>query len=87
MDPDAFVHKDNHDEQIERFGRCYCFPWGEREPEDRFFRREIMVEISGIYDGGLFYLCPDCGGKWHRWLEGSMLRDKAEAYVNGSSDF
>lgn len=27
----------------------------------------IMVEIQGVYDGGLFYMCPFCDHLWHRW--------------------
>jgi hypothetical protein len=43
------------------------------------FSRKIGVEILGGYDGVLFYQCPDCDGRWHRWPEGSPLRAEAEA--------
>jgi hypothetical protein len=42
-----------------------------------------MVEIRGVYDGGLFYQCPDCGGRWHRWEPGSYQYAQAVPYVNG----
>lgn len=42
------------------------------------FRREIGVEVRGVYDGVLYWRCPDCGGSWHRWPEGSHLRQRAE---------
>lgn len=46
------------------------------------YGRAIMHEIRGVYDGGLFFSCPDCGGRWHRWPEGHHLRERAEQYVN-----
>lgn len=58
--------------------RCFCLPYG----NITHFGRAIMVEIRGVYDGGLFYQCPDCGGRWHRWPEGHYLRERAERYIN-----
>lgn len=78
-----FEHGDDHDEQVERWGHCFCFSYGWREPKDRFFGREILVEIPQVYDGGLFFMCPDCRGRWHRWPEGSPLHEDAVPYVNG----
>lgn len=46
------------------------------------YSRTIMVEIRGIYDGGLFFQCPDCCGRWHRWPDGHPLRAKASRYVD-----
>lgn len=45
--------------------------------------RTIGVEIWGVYDGVLFWRCPDCGGSWHRWSPDSWLRlyKAAEKYV------
>ena len=37
------------------------------------FSRSIMVEMPGVYDGGLYWECPDCGGTWHRWEPGTHL--------------
>lgn len=51
--------------------------------DDGEYRRTFMIEIRGLYDGGLFYECPDCQGRWHRWPEGHMLRRKADPYVDG----
>lgn len=45
------------------------------------FRRDILVQIQGIYDGGLYYQCPDCGGQWHRFPEGHRLRAIAEKFI------
>jgi len=43
--------------------------------------RMVSVEIRGVYDGGLFWMCPDCEGRWHRWPKGHYLRAKAHRYV------
>jgi len=51
-----------------------------------FFMRTIMVEIRGVYDGGLYYMCPDCGGKWHRWPEDDFRYAKAVPYVEAVDD-
>lgn len=32
-----------------------------------YYSKVVMVEIRGVYDGGLFYMCPFCGHTWHRW--------------------
>jgi hypothetical protein len=45
------------------------------------YSRVIGQEIRGVYDGVLFWSCPDCGGTWHRWPEGHHLRKRAENYV------
>ncbi len=47
-----------------------------------FYSRTIMVEVQGVYDGGLYLLCPDCGGTWHRWPEGDWRHERAKAYVS-----
>jgi hypothetical protein len=31
------------------------------------YHRGLGIEIRGVYDGVLFYACPDCHGTWHRW--------------------
>lgn len=31
------------------------------------FLRTIGMCVRGVYDGILYWLCPDCGGAWHRW--------------------
>jgi len=30
-------------------------------------RREIGVELPHLYDGILFWCCPDCGETWNDW--------------------
>lgn len=50
--------------------------YGEKE----YYMKTIGVEIYGLYDGVLFWMCPFCEGKWHRWPEGDYRREKAENY-------
>jgi hypothetical protein len=77
-----FVHGDTHDDQVNRYGQCYCLPYGDRPPEDRFFSRKIGVEIPGAYDGILYWNCPDCAANWHRWPLGHHNRVKANRYIS-----
>lgn len=42
------------------------------------YRREIGIEVRGVYDGVLFWQCPDCKGRWNRWPEGHYLYAIAE---------
>lgn len=62
--------------------RCFCLPYGEKAPEDRFFSNLCGVEVPGVYDGTLFWRCPSCCGDFHRWPEGHELRRIAEKYMN-----
>jgi hypothetical protein len=62
-------------------------------PEDRkwfggatHFNRRISIEIPDVYDGVLFYMCPLCSGRWHRWPEGHHYHNLAAPYVNGERD-
>ena len=48
-----------------------------------FYSRGIGVEIQGVYDGTLYFMCPDCGGRWHRFDEDHFLRQRAAPYVDG----
>lgn len=81
-DPIPAHHFEHQPERCEeakkKYGRCFCLPYGDKNPEDRFWGRQILVEIPGVYDGGLFYACPDCGDYFHRWPEGHRLRESAE---------
>lgn len=52
----------------------------------QFYRLAILVEVPGVYDGGLFFKCPSCGARWHRWPEGHYLRVRAEKFVNPLTD-
>ena len=56
-------------------------PYEESDPP-AYYGRTIMVEIQGVYDGGLYMMCPDCGKAWHRWPEGHHLRKRAQRYID-----
>lgn len=45
------------------------------------FSKKIGHEERGVYDGVLYWSCPQCRGKWHRWPEGSERRKAAEPFV------
>lgn len=46
------------------------------------YYRTIGVEIRGVYDGVLFWRCPDCGAEWHRFPAGDYRRNKAESFID-----
>lgn len=46
------------------------------------YSRTIGVQVSAVYDGVLYWRCPDCGGSWHRWPEGHRLRERAQEYID-----
>lgn len=46
------------------------------------WRREIGIEVQGVYDGVLYYECRNCSGTWHRFPEDHWLRKKAESYIH-----
>lgn len=61
---------------------------GERIPEavaeaysGTHWRREIGHEIRGVYDGVLYWRCPDCHRPYHRWPVGSFQADAALPYM------
>lgn len=58
----------------------YYGPW---EGEKRYYSRMIGYEIQGLYDGVAFWMCPDCGIRWHRFPETWDIRKKVEAYWKG----
>lgn len=45
------------------------------------YSRKIGVEIQGVYDGVLFWQCPDCEGRWHRFSETHYLYERAVRYI------
>ena len=48
--------------------------------------RVIGREVTGVYDGILYWSCPDCGHAWPRWTDGgrlSLAAAKACAEANG----
>ena len=69
----------SHEQQEKKYGegRCLCLPYGEGKTH---FSRIIGVEIRGVYDGVLFWACPECGGTWHRWDLPDM-RQRAAPYM------
>lgn len=44
----------------------------------------VMVEVRGVYDGGLFYHCDVCKFSWHRWTlaEWPSLYGKAQEIID-----
>lgn len=62
-----------------------CPGCGESLTTDQGYSKATLVEIRGVYDGGLFYAHPKesggCGFAWHRWIEPNM-RKKAQAYID-----
>jgi hypothetical protein len=45
----------------------------------------VMVQVRGVYDGGLFFECRGCGRAWHRWEAGSSLWQRAVPYVDAAN--
>lgn len=45
------------------------------------FSRTIGVEIRGVYDGVLFWLCPDCDRPWNRWAHPDRLHYEAAYHM------
>lgn len=52
------------------------------EVDGRTYSHVVGVEVRGMYDGILYWQCPTCGGRWHRFGEGHPLRERADRYVN-----
>lgn len=40
----------------------------------------IGVEVRGVYDGILYWVCGDCRTRLHRWPEGHRLNKATWAY-------
>lgn len=56
---------------------------GAAKPNGGFYSRCIGVEVPGVYDGVLFWQCPDCGHRWNRWPANHYLHTFAERYIKG----
>lgn len=41
--------------------------YGPPTTEPRYFSRLIGVEVQGVYDGVLYWRCPDCNTEWDRF--------------------
>lgn len=56
---------EHHAESMERYGRCFCLPYGDMPEGERFSSRAF-----GIYDQErdrtVEWACPDCGVRWPR---------------------
>lgn len=53
--------------------------------KDGGYSRKLGIEIRGVYDGILYWMCPDCGEPWHRWPPGDPLRARANFYMPRST--
>lgn len=51
------------------------------EVDGQTYSRVVGVEVSPIYDGVLFWRCPECGGYWHRFPAEDFRRDSANQYA------
>lgn len=47
-----------------------------------FYEAKIGVEVRGVYDGVLFWQCPSCNGRWHRFPEDDYRYARADEYMN-----
>lgn len=77
---------------------CNCDLQGAAIPENiahyysdhtTHYSRVISYELPGVYDGGLLWLCPDCGHAWPRFANG-LLHDEGmeQAFrMNSLRDF
>jgi hypothetical protein len=65
---------------IESLKRGLYGEWDGKTPQ--YYYRTVGVEIPGVYDGTLYWQCPDCDEKWHKFPEGSRLHRRAAPYVN-----
>lgn len=59
--------------------------YGEWDGTPQYFSRMIGVEVPWVYDGILYWSCPDCNGRWHRWPEMHPLRVRAEPFVSAGA--
>ena len=50
-----------------------CYGWTKENPKT--FKKEIGIEIPGLYDGVAVWQCPECGHKWKRfdWVDDKYL--------------
>ena len=47
------------------------------------YERVIGIEVRGVYDGVLYWQCPDCGGTWQRFVSNSWQAQRAQQYMRG----
>lgn len=69
---------------LETCPHCYVDLRGSVIPDTdpvEYYSMLVGVYISHIYDGVLFWQCPNCDGRIHRWREGTDMWRKADPYV------
>lgn len=47
----------------------------------RVYSTALGMTVQGSFDGVLFWQCPACKHRWHRWAPGSRLRALAEQHI------
>lgn len=64
---------------------CYYNLRGPQVPDTdppEYFSLLVGVEVASVYSGGvLFYECPNCDGRIHRFRAGTDMWRKAVPYV------
>lgn len=60
----------------------YCGATLREERGHVIYSRMIGVKIPEIYDGVLFWQCPDCGKAWHRWGQHWQRYGAAQPYID-----
>lgn len=70
---------------VERCGWCSADLRGEPLgwAPGRFASRAVPVAVLGVYDGALYWECPECCWRWHRWPEGDWRHGRAVPFVEG----
>lgn len=59
------VDPKHHAESMERYGRCFCLPYGDKPESERYFSR-LIGNVDPDRDRIVEWLCPDCGVRWPR---------------------
>jgi len=49
------------------------------------FDRVVGIEISGVYDGILFWCCSACGRSFQRWPEDHGLHARAQLFIDAQN--
>lgn len=50
------------------------------------YSRAFGVNIPGLYDGCLYWMCPFCGHAWHRFNLGDMRYQLAEPHIRQANE-
>lgn len=53
----------------------------DKRTRERVYSRAIGVVVRGVYDGTAYWMCPDCGGAWHRFPDGDRVRMAVDPVV------